>query len=333
MVLNGQLSSWSKRESGVPQGSILGPLLFLVHIEDLSEGLKTNARLIADEGSLFYVVNNINLSASNLKGDLSKINVWPNQWKMTFNPNLIKLSQEVIIFRKLKTALHPSLNFNNNFVKQVLFQTHVDFHLDGKLDFREHLQNMFKEVKKAISLFRKPQNNLHRAPIVATIYNTFIWPHLDYKDILHGQTFNSSFHKKLELIQYNAGLAVTGAIRGSCREKFYQELGFELLQQRQWYRKLCLFFKVISQSPKYLFELTQIATKAYTTRYKNSVPTFNVKHDYFKNYFFPSTTIEGNNVDSNVRNSESLALSKKRMLAFTITFANISLIVDVCREE
>ena len=134
---------------------------------------------------------------------------------------------------------------------------------------------------------RKPQNNLHRAPIVARIYNAFIWPHLDYKDILHGQTFNSSFHEKLEQIQYNAGLAVTGAIRGRCKEKLYQELGFEFLQQREWYRKLCLFLKVISQSPKYLFELTQIATKAYTTRYKNNIPTFNVKHDYFKNYFFP----------------------------------------------
>ena len=121
----------------------------LVH----SEGLKTNARLIADDVSIFYVVNNINLSANNLDGDLSKINVWPNQWKMTFNPDLIKQSQEVIISRKLKTALHPPLNFNNNFVKQVLFQTHLDFHLGGKLDFREHLQNMFKEVKKRQSAY------------------------------------------------------------------------------------------------------------------------------------------------------------------------------------
>ena len=112
-----------------------------------SEGLRTNARLIADDVSIFYVVNNINLSANNLNGDLSKINVWRNQWKMTFNPDLIKQSQEVVISRKLKTALHPPLNFNNNFVKQVLFQTHLDFHLGGKLDFREHLQNMFKEVK------------------------------------------------------------------------------------------------------------------------------------------------------------------------------------------
>ena len=53
------------------------------------------------------------------------------------------------------------------------------------------------------------------------------------------------FHESLESIQYDAALAITGAIRGSSREKPYHELGFESLQQRRWYRKLCLFFKTI----------------------------------------------------------------------------------------
>ena len=90
---------------------------------------------------------------------------------------------------------------------------------------------------------RKLQNNLPRA-LLMTIYKFFIRPHLDYEDILHHETFNNSFHKKLELIQYNAAFAITDAIRGSYREKRYQELGFESLQQQWWYRKLCLFFKI-----------------------------------------------------------------------------------------
>ena len=58
----------------------------------------------------------------------------------------------------------------------------------------------------------------------------------------------------MESIQYNAALAITGAIRGSSREKLYQELGLESLQQRRWYRKLCYFFKLTkNKSPKYLF--------------------------------------------------------------------------------
>ena len=79
VVLNGHLSSWFSTETGVPQGSILGPLLFLIYINDLSDGLTTNARLFADDISLFSVVDNINLSATNLNSDLSKINAWANR--------------------------------------------------------------------------------------------------------------------------------------------------------------------------------------------------------------------------------------------------------------
>ena len=140
MVLNGQLSSWSSTETGVPQGSVLGPLLFLVYINNLSDGLTTNARLFADDVSLFSVV-------TNLSNDLSKINAWTNQWKLIFNPDPRKQAQEVIFSRKTQKMSHLPLNFNNNTVQKVQFQKHLCVYLDGKLDFREHLQNMFKKKR------------------------------------------------------------------------------------------------------------------------------------------------------------------------------------------
>ena len=155
------------------------------------------------------------------------------------------------------------------------------------MDFREHLQNMFNRINKTISLLRKLQINLSRAPLI-TIYKSFIRPHLDYEDILYDQTCNNSFHERLESIQYNAALAITGAIRGSSREKRYQELGFESLQQRRWYRKLRLFYKIVkNQSPNYLFELIPTARQAYMTRCKKSIPLLNVKHDYFLKFLLP----------------------------------------------
>ena len=77
--------------------------------------------------------------------------------------------------------------------------------------------------------------------------------------MIYDQTFNMSFQQKMETIQYNAALAITGAIRHSSGEKLYQELGLKTLQQRRWYRKLFRFYKILkSQSPKYLYSIIPI---------------------------------------------------------------------------
>ena len=64
VILNGQFSSWTSVNAGVPQGSILGPLLFLIYINDLADGLSSNAKLFADDTSLFSVVHNVDTSAN-----------------------------------------------------------------------------------------------------------------------------------------------------------------------------------------------------------------------------------------------------------------------------
>ena len=88
VVLNGQSSSWESVNARVPQGSILGSLLFLIYINDLSNGVSSNCKLFADDTSLFSVVNDIQSSSATLRNDLSVI----SQWKMIFNPHLTKQS-------------------------------------------------------------------------------------------------------------------------------------------------------------------------------------------------------------------------------------------------
>ena len=109
VVLNGQISKWTSIEAGVLQGSILGPLLFLIYINDLSDDPSTNAKLFADDTSLFSVVRDINTSASHLNNDLIRIRHWAFQYKMSFNPDPSRQAKEVIFSRKLQKISHPSL--------------------------------------------------------------------------------------------------------------------------------------------------------------------------------------------------------------------------------
>ena len=86
VVLNGQTSDWRKINSGVPQGSVLGHLLFLIFINDLPDGITSIFKIFADDTSLFSKVYDIDISAKELSSDLEKISKWTFQWKMQFNP-------------------------------------------------------------------------------------------------------------------------------------------------------------------------------------------------------------------------------------------------------
>ena len=183
------------------------------------------------------------------------INNWAFQWKINFSPDPTKQAHEVIFRSKTKEIYHRPLVFNNTNVSQSSSQKHLGVILDSKLIFDEHLKMVSLKISKTLELLRKSHNLLPRSALV-TIYKAFVRPYLDCGDIFYDQAYNMSFHDKLESMQYNACLAITGAIRGNCKEKLYQELGLESLQLRRWCRKLGMFYKIYkNKSPQYLFKL------------------------------------------------------------------------------
>ena len=141
VVLNGQTSNWTDVQAGVPQGSVLGPLLFLIYINDLPEGLQSNVKLFADDMSIFSIVNNVDLSCNKLNADLLKINNWAYQWKMSFNPDPNKLATEVIFSHKINQIVHPPVFFNNLPVTTQPSTKHLGMILDSKLNFELHLED------------------------------------------------------------------------------------------------------------------------------------------------------------------------------------------------
>ena len=113
VVLNDQFSKWPHIKARVLQGSILGPLLFLVYINDLPEVLTTSARLFADDRSVFSVVHDSAASTAFLNDDLLKMFRWTYQWKMILNPDPSKQVQEIVFSCKVNASNHATVYFNN----------------------------------------------------------------------------------------------------------------------------------------------------------------------------------------------------------------------------
>ena len=151
---------------------------------------------------------------------------------MVFNPDPIKQAQEIIFSRKPNSLKHPNLYFNSLVVEKVKTQKHLGLKLDERLNFTEHLKGKFAIVNKGIGMLKKLSNYLPRHSLV-TLYKAFIWPHLDYADIIYDKPNNMNICYKIESLRYNAALAIAGTIKGSSKEKLYQEFDFEYLSSRR----------------------------------------------------------------------------------------------------
>ena len=140
-------------------------------------------------------------------------------------------------------------------------------------------------------------------------------PHIDYGDIIYDQPNNDSFCDMIERVQYNAALAITGAIKGTSQLKLYKELGFESLKFRRWFRHLCFLYKLrTTQLPKYLYDLIPKGSCTYNTRNQDKIETYYCRTDLFKYSFFPYTIVEWNKLDVTVRNAKSFLIFKNLLL-------------------
>ena len=317
VVLNGVSSEWENVLSGVPQGSVLGPLLFLIYINDLPKNLISEVKLFADDTSIFSIVKNSVESQTNLNNDLEKINQWAHQWKMNFNPDPTKQAIQVIFSRKRQPFHHPVINFNDSPVVDAPYQKHLGLFLDCKLDFNHHVKEKISIANRGIGLIKRLRPIIPQGALL-NIYKMIIRPNLDYCDVIYDNPLNESFISKLESVQYNAALAITGCIRGSSKSKLFEELGLETLSDRRWFRRLCTFYKILKgTSPQYLQKLIIHRTAHRITRQNVSdIDIFWCRTNHFSASFFPFCSREWNKLSPSIRSTSSISKFKTLLIPF-----------------
>ena len=125
--------------------------------------------------------------------------------------------------------------------------------LDSTLNFKSHIREAILKTRRGIGLIKYFSKYVSRE-VLDNIYKLYVRPHLDHGDIVYRKydpDKQVNFPYQLEQMQYKAALAVSGVLKGTNRLRLLEELEWETLYYRRWYRKLChlLFFA----SPKLLF--------------------------------------------------------------------------------
>ena len=151
----------------------------------------------------------------------------------------------------------------------------------------------------------------------------FVRPHLDYGDVVCDYPGNASFVQKLESLQYNASLAITGCFRGTSREKLYSELGLESLADKRFYRRLIAFYKIVNKrAPQYLIDnlptqdLASINLRKRPAIYHSAIYPLDARTECYRNSFFRYCISQCNILDGCIKNLPSVAAFKRAILDF-----------------
>ena len=297
-----------------------------MYINDLTENLKCNVKLFADDTSLFTVVQNPNTAANDMNHDLELIKQWAHQWRMSFNPDPQKQAVEIIFSRKRNKIDHPVILFNDTPVKKVDEHKHLGLFLDSKLSFSAHIKAAISKSRKSIGLLKYLSKYLPRHTL-NELYKLYVRPHLDYGDVIYhipakvcefsGNITLPNLMEKLESVQYSAARAVTGTWKGTSREKLYAELGWESLSSRRWSRRLILFYKFINNlAPKYTTDpIPPQRQSRYSLRKQDAIGRIRTRTERFQSTFYPHCLSEWNKLDQEIILAPSIAAFKTKLLS------------------
>ena len=313
VVIRGQSSEEVSINAGVPQGSILGPLLFIIFINDIITDIRSPMRLFADDTSVYVIVDNPVESAITLNDDLTRIENWANRWQVMFSPK----KTECMTISRLRTraAIHPNLYLFGELVKEVPEHKHLGLTFTKDLTWHSHINEIIEKATRRIDILRGLKNKLDRRSL-QTIYFSFIRPILEYSSIVFCNITDYD-SDKLESIQLDAARIVTGARRGTSHAFIYLETGWELLSLRRTRQRLCLMYKFVNKlAPSYLYNLLPprvMALTPYNLRNRNTFrePPFNTTAH--GNSFFPHTVREWNNLDQSITSAATLLQFKSKL--------------------
>jgi hypothetical protein len=260
VVLEGEVSAVAPVTSGVPQGTVLGPLLFLVYINDLPDCVTATTRLFADDSLVYRTIKTPD-DCRKLQEDLDRLQEWENKWQMSFNPDKC----EVLTITNKRKPIQAAYNIHGVQLKLVETAKYLGLNINCHLSWNLHID---KITKKANSTRAFLQRNLRGCPtnIKAQSYRTFVRPTLEYASMVWDPHTQQNI-KKLEAVQRRSARFVCNVYnRTSSVTALLNELHWQSLKQRRLQSKVTMTYKILHDLIDIPSSLYNQATLRTTTR-------------------------------------------------------------------
>lgn len=324
VVVDGEHSRSVHVESGVPQGTVLGPLMFLCHINDLPLSVKSHVRLLADDCLLYQTISTIQVHI-HLESDLHQLETWAETWGMKFNAKKC-----YILSVKSKTTYFYELN--KTILKHVDSNPYLGVIISKDLTWSNHIANICKGASSTLGFLRR---NLKHSPLECrkTAYIALVRSKLECASIIWDAYLNKDIDK-IEKVQRQGARFILNDYKSKeegCVTNMLKSLKLTALQERRKYNRLVMLYKIAgglvpAVDPNiYLAKKPEgrlVKPKNYTDNIVSNIVdnrTFNNSRPFkipfahteqFKSSFFVKTLIDWNHLEDRIVHVQTVEVFK-----------------------
>jgi len=305
VVVDGEVSDWVPVESGVPQGTVLGPVLFLAFINDLPDAVRSKVRLFADDCVVYREVKT-DADCTALQDDLNSLEEWEKRWCMSFNA--AKCSS-IIITRKQKKKVYQ-YSLHNQELERVKTATYLGVELSSDLTWAAHINKTCHKANRQLGFIRRnlPIRSTH---VKETAYKGLVRPILEYCSPVWDPHRIKKYRYNLEMVQRRAArFTLRRYQKLDSVADMLRQLQWETLVERRWKARLAMFYKI--QFGLVAVPLPPIVTRAPRPRpgYPHQYLTPLCGTEAYRNSFFPLSIIQWNALPPSTACLGSLSLFK-----------------------
>lgn len=303
VLVEGLSSNIVDVNSGVPQGTVMGPLLFLAYINDLPEVVQSNVKLFADDCLVYRTICSTSDTVQ-LQQDLSALEKWERDWQMAFHP---QKCTTIHISRK-RHPIKASYHLHGHTLEEVPSGKYLGVTISEDLSWREHINATSAKATRSVGFLRRNLRNCPKS-IRSQAFTTLVRPVLEYASVVW-DPYQQQLISRLENVQRQAARFATGDYTtrdpGSMSSMLHQ-LGWEPLEHRRARNRTIMLYKILHHIVEvpvlHLLHTNTSRTRGSTA---NNIRQISTRIDVYKYSFLPATIVAWNNIPATIRNSPSV---------------------------
>ena len=301
VAVDGEESDEVPVTSGVPQGSVLGPILFLIYINDLPDHVRSKVRLFADDTALYLTLDTPD-SYNTLQKDLDNLQIWESLWDMEFNPSKC----QVIQVTRSRNPIDTVYTLHNETLVVTPHAKYLGVTIANNLSWSTHIDNITNKGQRSLGFIKRNIKSRH-VKTRELAYKTIVRPQLEYASSCW-DPYTKDHITKLEAVQRRAARwCLNDFSPYSSVSSMLDRLGWQSLQQRRSTARVVLLYKityqlVAIQMPPHFLKTTRTSLRNHSLHYH---PIY-TNRDYYKFSFFPRTVVFWNHLPNSIVNIKDL---------------------------